>query len=462
MGEIPAIAAGACLTLEYVIASSAVARSWGDKVVSLIVTFYMDDDVDAETNTLLKILEPGYNLNPMAFLISIGAVTLLLRGVKESKRATLFFTALKVTLIAFMCIVSLSLFKKENLVPMLPSQFGVQGILRGSTSSFFGYIGFDEICCMGGEVVNPTKNLPRAVMGTIGLVTIMYVLAAIGLVGMVPYEYISPTSGFPEGFQYRGYDAIAQITALGEIITLSIVVLVTTMAQPRLQYAMAIDGLLPQIFAKVDATGNLWFGTLFAGTIMITVATCVPFTFLNDLISAGVLMAFSMTAASVILLRQQSPKGQPFMLEKLLIKFNILSLSMGLLIHLADFDMTGQLLTFLNFLMLIGLAIKIGTKCPLIASNNGGVVYFQTPLVPYLPLFAQFMNWYLMGQLGPYSVLLLLGYVTMAVVPYLLFGQGKSLSKDQDEQQGELTNSDSDSSSSQISLSPMTEEIIFI
>ncbi len=198
MGEVPAVAAGACITLEYVVASSAVARSWGDKAVAFILT-YIDDD----THIIAKYLQPGYGLNPMAFLISVASVVLLLKGVKESKQATNFFTVLKVCLIAFMSIASLSLMDKNNLSPMLPAKFGITGILRGSTSSFFGFIGFDEICCMGGEVVDPVKNLPRAVMGTISLVTVFYVIAAIGLVGMVPYQYISETSGFPEGFRYR-------------------------------------------------------------------------------------------------------------------------------------------------------------------------------------------------------------------------------------------------------------------
>ena len=198
MGEIPAVAAGACITLEYIVASSAVARSWGDKVVAFIIA-YIDDD----SHFIMKYLQPGYGFNPMAFLISVSSVTLLLKGVKESKQATNLFTLLKVSLIAFMSIASLSLMDTNNLFPLLPAKFGIAGILRGSTSSFVGYIGFDEICCMGGEVVDPVKNLPRAVMGTIGLVTVLYVIAAIGLVGMVPYQYISETSGFPDGFRYR-------------------------------------------------------------------------------------------------------------------------------------------------------------------------------------------------------------------------------------------------------------------
>lgn len=393
-------------------------------------------------------LQPGYNINPMAFIIGVSSVALLLRGVKESKQVTNFFTVLKVILVVFMSIASLSLVKRENFFPILPSQFGLAGILRGSTSALFGFIGFDEICCLSGEVLEPEKTMPRAVMGTITLVTVLYVVAAIGLVGMVPYEYISVTSGFPDGFKYRGYDIFAEISALGEIFMLPIVVLVTLMAQPRLQYAMAKDGLLPPIFSRVDETGNLWHGTLIAGIVMITVATCVPFTYLNDLISAGVLTAFSMTSASVILLRCESPKGQPLRLEKSLIKFNILSISMGLLMQHGGDGLVAQLLPLLNFLMLLGLAIKIGSTCPKVHVNNS-TAYFETPFVPYLPLIAQFLNCYLIGQLGISCILLLIGYIGTAILLHVIFGRKETV----------LTNNDGDSVSSQISMASIAKGV---
>ena len=112
---------------------------------------------------------------------------------------------------------------------------------------------------------------------------------------VLPYDQISPVSGFPDGFRDIGARMAAQITALGEIITLPIVILVTIMAQPRLQYAMAVDGLLPSIFEHVDADGNLWVGTCVAGGIMTLIATLVPFDKLNDMISCAVLCVLSLT-----------------------------------------------------------------------------------------------------------------------------------------------------------------------
>ncbi len=146
MGELPAVIAGACLTLEYVFSASAVARSWGDKVVAYVLHITSDSDLSPWMQFLL---DPGYNINPSAFAVSAVSVILLLIGVKESQQVTNFFTIFKVCLVLFMCFAALAFVQPENFRPLFPIQFGgIVGIMRGSTSSFFGMIGYDEVCCM--------------------------------------------------------------------------------------------------------------------------------------------------------------------------------------------------------------------------------------------------------------------------------------------------------------------------
>jgi len=150
MGELPAVIAGACLTLEYVFSASAVARSWGDKVVLYVQSISDERELSP---WILTILDPGYNINPAAFVVSALCVLLLLDGVKESQKVTNFFTGFKVILVLFMCFAALSLFQPENFQPLFPAKFGgFVGVMRGTTSSFFGFIGYDEICCMAGEL----------------------------------------------------------------------------------------------------------------------------------------------------------------------------------------------------------------------------------------------------------------------------------------------------------------------
>ena len=208
--SLASVIAAACLTLEYTGSASAVARSWGDKVVTYIRSRNSD-------SIFIPILDPGLGINPCAFVVSLGSVILLLKGVKESKSVTNFFSTLNVSLVLFMAVMSIILAKKENLTPLVPPEFGTSGILRGATSSFFGYIGFDEICCVSGEAKDPSKNVPRAIILTLLIVTALYISASLGLVGMVPYEQISQTSGFPEGFRYAGSEWAAEMTAVSHV-----------------------------------------------------------------------------------------------------------------------------------------------------------------------------------------------------------------------------------------------------
>ena len=104
--------------------------------------------------------------------------------------------------------------KPENLKPMIPTQFGWAGIFRGATSSFFGYLGYDEICCIAGEAQNPKKNIPYSILWTLVICMSIYITAAISLAGMQPYELIDGVKGFPGAFYYNGVPWAAQLTAV--------------------------------------------------------------------------------------------------------------------------------------------------------------------------------------------------------------------------------------------------------
>lgn len=422
MGELVAYIAGACLTLEYVFSASAVARSWGDKVIEYAKANISEE----EDHPLLAFLEPGALFNPFAFIISTLAVALHLKGVRESKSATNFFSLVKVALVIFMTVTSFFLLEPENLTPLVPPEFGIGGIFRGASTLFFGYIGYDEICCVAGEAINPKKNLPRAVIASLAAVTVLYILAAIALTGMVPYEEISETSPFPNGFRYRGLEWASHLSAIGELVTLPLVVLVSIMAQPRLQYAMAQDGLLPPIFAALDANGGLWWGTLISGSFMVIIATFIPFTYLNDLISAGILIAFNMTDASVILLRNKRQGSNPYLLEKLLALFNFLAILSGILTSYWLHTFEGRFFAGAIALVLISVGVRIHKKF-----DQDSDVYekegFRTPFVPFLPLLGATVNWYLIAHLSIFSLLLLGGYLLIAAASYFLYSSKHSV-----------------------------------
>ena len=174
------------------------------------------------------------------------------------------------------------------------------------------------------------------------------------------------------------------------------------MAQPKLCYTMAMDGVLPNFFSQVDETGNLKDGIKFAGATMIVIATFVPFSMLDDLISSGILVAFTMTDASVILVRQTSPQNNPHLLEELLAVFIILSILCGFLLqNCLAIGITGyavRIMTVLSCFSAFFVGNRIRTQCPTRRSlmqwhsNEPKSDLFLTPFVPILPLAGCFVS----------------------------------------------------------------------
>lgn len=404
MGRAAAAVGAACLTLEYAVAGAAVARSWGDKIILI--------SEDHGWTSAGEALHPWNLLHLPACGVSFLSMLLLLNGIEESKNVSNIITTIKMVLVFFMVIGGFCLFRPENAWQKPLAPFGVGGVLKGATSSFFGYLGYDEVCIVAGEAINPTRDMPRAVLGTIAIVTVLYVLAALALTGMLPWEEIDATSGFPQAFAERQWPWAASITAWGEVLTLPVVVLISLMAQPRLTLEMARDGLLPN-----SLFGNLWAGTLVSGITMTVIATFVPFTFLDDVIGAGILLAFSLTNSSLVLLRTETrPLG-------LMVIYNFVCFLSafswrgfpGWLVPVFTLPILGGLVRYMQYhhpcqSILVGLDRE---------SNAG---HFSAPAVPWLPCGGILVNWYLVAQLEGYAMFGLLLYVGLVLLLYFVCG----------------------------------------
>lgn len=483
LGEGAAVVAAACLTLEYEIAGAAVARTWGDKMLRLILSYTTNSNITNSSNIdnptgnsgnwqwLQTWLQPGNVVNLPACLISALCTLLLLAGVQESKRVLNVVTTMKMILVLIMIVFGFYLYNAEAVSSTSWAPFGAAGILRGATSSFFGYLGYDEICCVAGEARNPTRDLPRAVLGTLAIVTSCYILAAAALTGMLPYTALSPTAGFPDAFEQRDWQWTSHFTAWGEICTLPVVVLISLLAQPRLTLSMSLDGLLPHFFQSVDASGNLWNGTLVAGLTTTVIATFVPFTFLDDLISAGILIAFCLTNICLVLLRCESPHfptsstsssssfwcgGALFCrLEYLLVVYNALCLTTAMLWSHNSWSTASSpsseymqsmqsLAAMTSSVATIACLVHLVRTCPQSAKFGGSILghgdcdadastpasvkneeaeskYFTTPFVPYWPCLGMAVNWYLIAQLSLTGILLLLIYLGISLAFYFCY-----------------------------------------
>ncbi|KAL7524014.1 hypothetical protein ACHAWF_001368, partial [Thalassiosira exigua] len=212
MGEMPVAVAAGCLSLEYLVSASAVARGGGNVVGWILAD--VDDEralnvgrrrsrrtvATAPPGTAMeRVLRPGWGFNPMAFLLSAAVWALLLGGVKESNVVTNHFTAFKVAIVLLMTLAALGLNSPQNLTPFLPPELGISGFFAGGTLSFMGYLGYDEMRCPTTEAIDPRKNMPRAILATIATLTFCYVSASLALSGMVPYDEIDVTGGFSPG-----------------------------------------------------------------------------------------------------------------------------------------------------------------------------------------------------------------------------------------------------------------------
>lgn len=295
---------------------------------------------------------------------------------------------------------------------------------------------------MAHEAVDPQKNMPLSIVYTLGIVTTLYVAAALALTGMQPYQDISDVSGFPVAFMSNGWNWAAQIAAFGEVFTLPIVVLISIMAQPRLQYALAKDGLLPSIFAKVDRHGNLWWGTVIAGIGMVIIAALIPFDNLNDMISAGILVAFAMTDASLVLMRYDSPDDNEGLVDRLLSWFNFAAFVFSVAVTHFWESLLGKIASFALALILILCLYGLAYTCTPAQTFGGKTrkshdgsddmsmsssAYFKTPLMPYIPCLGMFVNWYLIAQLELFGIGLFLAFLAAVCIFYFSYGRRHSV-----------------------------------
>ena len=251
-------------------------------------------------------------------------------------------------------------------------------------------------------------------------------MASLALVGMQDYKQINTDSGFSEAFHLRGYPLAQNIVAIGEIVTLPLVVLVSFLAQPRLQYALSSDGLLPKIFTEIDRKGNFVKGILIAGFICTMIAVFVPFKYLDDMISAGVLISFNLTNSSLIVIRRSDPMN-PNACNVTLISFNIVCILLHLILLHVNLSSSTiiiyvQLFIILSlFALLLFFTYYIYKHCPE-NEDIDSVHQFRVPYLPFVPLFGIFINYLLLAQLSYHGILLVSIYFGIASIFYFGYG----------------------------------------
>jgi APA family basic amino acid/polyamine antiporter len=200
----------------------------------------------------------------------------------------------------------------ENYRPFAPN--GFTGIHQGAAIVFFAYIGFDAISTAAEETKNPQRNLPIGILGGLAVCTLIYVVVGAVLTGMVPYTELAVADPLAHALQLAGFQTVGWIVALGAVVSMSAVLLVFQYGQPRIFFAMARDGLLPEWAARVHPTTRVpWATTLVTGILVALGSLIGDAAETYDLTNIGTLFAFALVSAGVLVLRVKDPdRPRPF------------------------------------------------------------------------------------------------------------------------------------------------------
>ena len=331
LGEIVAWIIGWDLILEYAVGNVAVAISWGDYFKTLtgglldlpvwLTTGYRtallssDPKIHALLDTAPRFAGIPVLVNVPAFAIVMAITWLLLRGVRESARANNIMVVVKLVALALFIAAGMTKINPANYHPFAPNGFA--GIHHGAAIVFFAYIGFDAISTAAEETKNPQRNLPIGILGGLAICTVIYIAVGAVLTGMVNYKELDPSlhaDPLAYALQATGMQGAAWLVALGAVFSMTAVLLVFQYGQPRIFYAMARDGLLPQWAAKIhERTRTPYVTTIITGLFVAFWSLIGDAGETYDLTNIGTLFAFALVCVGVLVLRHTEPdRPRPF------------------------------------------------------------------------------------------------------------------------------------------------------
>jgi APA family basic amino acid/polyamine antiporter len=350
MGELSAWIMGLLLVLEYGLAASTVAVGWSGYMVSLLkdIGIHISPALTAAPGVPVK--EAGvviaHGIVNLPALLAIIAVTLLLViGVSESATANNIVVAIKLSVVVAFIAIGVFYVDPQHWSPLIPaeipppppetprglwadiwralvnvvtaqntSRYGIGGLISGAATIFFAYIGFEAVSTAGAESRNPARDMPIGILGSLVICTILYILTAGVLVGIVPYADLDDPAPIAKAVNQIGLPWFAVLVKIGAIAGLSSVMLVLLYGQTRIFYTMARDGLLPDSLARVHPKFRTpWINTLIVGAIAAGAAGLMSLDALADLTNVGSLAAFAIVCITVLYLRIAAPElKRPF------------------------------------------------------------------------------------------------------------------------------------------------------
>ncbi|WP_425429020.1 amino acid permease [Streptomyces vietnamensis] len=328
IGELPAWIIGWDLVLEFALGTAVVAVGWSGYVRSLM------DNIGWHLPASLEGPDvPGGTFDILAFLLVLVLTVVLVLGMKLSARITAVVVAIKVTVVMIVIVAGLFFIVGDNYKPFIPpavtppggtsgwnspmvqlifgyepTNFGVMGIFTAASVVFFAFIGFDVVATAAEETKLPQRDMPRGILGSLFICTVLYVAVALVVTGMEKYTRLSTSAPLADAFKAAGHPWYAGVISFGAAVGLTTVCLILLLGQTRVFFAMSRDGLLPRFFSVTHPR----FRTPYRPTILlgVIIAIVAGFTSINELatlVNIGTLFAFIMVAVGVIILRRSRP-----------------------------------------------------------------------------------------------------------------------------------------------------------
>ena len=318
LGEIVAWFIGWNLVLEYLFAASTVAVGWSGYFNSLLQTFGLGLPASLAAAPLNVVngsivYTGGYiNLPAVAIVAAISAVCYV--GIRQSAILNSAIVAIKLVVILMFVAFGMRYVDPANWHPFIPEnqgpgKFGFEGVVRGAALVFFAYVGFDAVSTAAGEAKNPQRDMPIGLLGSLILTTIIYVIVAAVLTGLLPFGQLATPKPVATALEaHSELSWLKMFIEVGAIAGLSSVILVQLVGQSRVFYAMSQDRLLPPLFSRVHPK----FQTPYKSTVVVGIAAAIlagllPIGLLGELVSMGTLLAFTTVCAGVLVLRRTRP-----------------------------------------------------------------------------------------------------------------------------------------------------------
>jgi APA family basic amino acid/polyamine antiporter len=308
LGQLIAFIIGWDLVLEFTIGASAVAVGFAGYLNALL------DQVAGVTLPDAITAPPGdggsVNVFGIAIVLLVGL--LLVRGIGMTAKATAMFVAATLAVLALVLLVGVTAVDTGNWHPYLP--FGWSGVVGGAALVFFAYIGFDIVATTAEETNDPQRSMPIGILGSLAIVTVVYVAVCAVLTGLAPFKELGGEAPIADAFKGLGKDWVAAIVYVGALAATLKTVMLLMLGQSRVAFAMCRDNLLPERFGRThERYGTPHKITIITMVVVAAMAGFVPLSTLAELVNIGTLFAFMLVSAGVLYLRSAEPERErPF------------------------------------------------------------------------------------------------------------------------------------------------------